>query len=432
MSNGLSRRDFNKLLLSGVAGSAIGLLGNSGSLFAAPTSKRVVVIGGGFGGASAAKYLRKLDPSIQVTLVEPKSVYHTCPFSNWVLGGLKKMEDIARFYDVLQNRYKVNVIADTAVSIDTEKCIVTLQKGKQLYFDRLIVAPGIDFKYDSVQGYSEQAANTVMPHAWQAGPQTILLQKQLQAMPNGGKVIICPPANPFRCPPGPYERASLIAHYLKANKPQSKVIILDAKESFSKQGLFKQAWERQYPGMIEWRASTMGGKVVSVDPATMTVTTELGAEKGDVINIIPAQKAAKIAVDAGLTDASGWCPINPISFESTLHPGIHVIGDAAIAGAMPKSGFAASSQGKVAAAAIVRLFQGKVPAPPSLVNTCYSLVDTKYAISVAGVYKLAITGIVEIKGAGGITPMNADADHLEQEALFAQGWYDNIAQDVWG
>jgi len=431
MSNGLSRRDFNKLLLSGVAGSTIGLFGNSGTLFGA-TSKRVVVIGGGFGGASAAKYLRKLDPTIQVTLVEPKSVYHTCPFSNWVLSGLKNMEDIAHFYDVLRNRYKVNVIADTAVSIDADKSSVTLQTGKTLYFDRLIVAPGIDFKYDSVQGYSENVANSVMPHAWQAGTQTTLLHKQLQAMPNGGKVFISAPANPFRCPPGPYERASLIARYLKEQKPLSKVIIFDAKESFSKQGLFKQAWERLYPGMIEWRASTMGGKVVSVDAATMTVTTEFGAEKGDVINIIPAQKAGKIAVDAGLTDASGWCPINPISFESTLHPGIHVIGDAAIAGAMPKSGFAASSQGKVAAAAIVRLFQGKVPAPPSLVNTCYSLIDKNYAISVAGVYKLAMTGIVEIKGSGGLTPMNADADQLEQEAMFAQGWYDNISQDVWG
>jgi len=251
-------------------------------------------------------------------------------------------------------------------------------------------------------------------------------------MKDGGKVFIAAPANPFRCPPGPYERVSMIAHYLKEKKPLSKIVIFDAKDSFSKQGLFKKGWERFYPGMIEWRAASMGGKITKVDAATMMVTTEFGAEKGDVINIIPPQKAGKIAVDAGLTDGTGWCPINPVSFESTLHPGVHVIGDATIAGAMPKSGFAASSQGKVAAAAIVRLFQGRVPAPPSLVNTCYSLLAPNYAISVAGVYKLAVGGIVEIKGSGGLTPIDASDDQLNQEAMFAEGWYKNISLDTWG
>ena len=430
MSHTLSRRDFNKLLLSGVAASAFGIMGSSNTAFA--SSKRVVVIGGGFGGAAAAKYLRKLDPSISVTLVEPKAIFYTCPFSNWVLGGLKTMEDIAQTYSALKNKYQVNVIADSAVAIDSVRGTVKLKSGQVLGFDRLILSPGIDFKWDAIPGYSESVAGSKMPHAYQAGPQTVLLHNQLLAMRNGGRVFICPPANPFRCPPGPYERASLIAGYLKAKKPLSKIIILDPKEKFSKQGLFKKGWERLYPGMIEWRSGSTGGKLVKVDAATMSLTTEFGVENGDVINIIPPQKAGKIAFDAGLTDATGWCPINPISFESTIHPGVHVIGDASIAGAMPKSGFAASSQGKVAAAAIVRLFQGKVPAAPSLVNTCYSLIGPGYGISVAGVYKLTVEGIVEIPEAGGLTPINADDDQLREEANFAKGWYSNIVQDTWG
>ena len=430
MSHKLSRRDFNKLILSGVAASAFGILGTSNTAFA--STKRVVVIGGGFGGAAAAKYLRKLDPSIAVTLVEPKAIYYTCPFSNWVLGGLKTMEDIAQTYSALKNKHQINIIADSAVAVDASKSTVKLKSGQVLNYDRLIVSPGIDFRWDTIPGYSESVANSKMPHAYQAGPQTILLHKQLLAMKNGGRVLICPPSNPFRCPPGPYERASLIAGYLKAQKPASKVIILDPKDKFSKQALFKKGWERLYPGMIDWRSGSTGGKVTAVNAAAMTVTTEFGVEKGDVINIIPPQKAGRIAVEAGLTDATGWCPINPVSFESTIHPGIHVIGDASIAGAMPKSGFAASSQGKVAAAAIVRLFQGKVPAAPSLVNTCYSLLRPGYAISVAGVYKLTAEGIVEIKEAGGVTPIDAGDDQLNEEATFAVGWYNNIVHDTWG
>jgi sulfide dehydrogenase [flavocytochrome c] flavoprotein chain len=430
MTHKLSRRDFNKLLLSGVAGSAIGIFGTSNKAFAG--SKRVVVIGGGFGGAAAAKYLRKLDPSISVTLVEPKAIFYTCPFSNWVLGDLKTMDDIAQTYTVLKNKYQINIIADSAVAVDASKSTVKLKNGQVLNYDRLIVSPGIDFRWDSIPGYSESVAGSKMPHAYQAGPQTILLHKQLHDMKNGGRVLICPPANPFRCPPGPYERASLIAGYLKAKKPNSKIIILDPKDKFSKQALFKKGWERLYPGMIEWRSGAAGGKVTAVDAAAMTVTTDFGVEKGDVINLIPPQKAGKIAFDAGLTDATGWCPINPVSFESTIHPGIHVIGDASIAGAMPKSGFAASSQGKVAAAAIVRLFQGKVPAAPSLVNTCYSLLAPGYGISVAGVYRLTAEGIVEIKDAGGVTPITADDDQLKEEAMFAAGWYNNIVHDTWG
>lgn len=430
MSHNVSRREFSKLLFSGVAASALGLGGFPG--IARASSKRVVVIGGGFGGASAAKYLRKIDPSISVTLVEPNADYYTCPFSNWVLGGLKTMQDISHDYKALKNRYGVKVISDSAVAIDAVKATVTLKSGRVLGYDRLIVSPGIDFRYDAVPGLDEKVAESSIPHAYKAGPQTVLLHRQLQAMKDGGTVLICPPANPFRCPPGPYERASLIAHYLKEHKPKSKIIIMDAKDRFSKQALFTKAWDRFYPGMIEWRGASAGGSIVGVNPSSMTVSTEQGDVHGDVINVIPPQKAGRIAFEAGLVNAGGWCPVNPVSFESSIHPGIHVIGDACIAGAMPKSGFAASSQGKVVAAAISRLFAGRVPVSPSLVNTCYSLVAPGYGLSVAAVYKLTADGIVSIRGAGGLTPIDAGDDQYRAEAMFAEGWYDNIAQDIWG
>lgn len=429
----ISRRDFNKLILSGVAGSAFGLFGVNGNLLAAGAGKKhVVVVGGGFGGAATAKYLRKLDPSLSVTLIEPKLAYVTCPFSNWVLGGLKNMKDITHTYTALRTKHGIHVIADRVVSIDAAKGQLKLSSGKVIGYDRVVVAPGIDFKYEAIPGYSQNLAETKIPHAWQAGPQTILLQRQLHQLKNGANVIITAPDNPFRCPPGPYERASLIAHYLKKNKPKSKVIILDAKEKFSKQGLFTKGWERLYPGMIEWHSSTGGGKVLGVDGHAMTVETEFGPIKGGVINVIPPQKAGKVAIDAGLANEKGWCPINAASFESTLKPGVHVVGDACFAGAMPKSGFAASSQGKVAAAAIINLLRGKEPAPPSLVNTCYSLLAPKYGISVAGVYQFTATGIVEIPGSGGLTPADASDDQLEQESMFAEGWYTNISKDIWG
>ncbi len=430
MSQKFTRREFSKLVMAGAAGSTLAVFG--GTRPALASEKHVVVIGGGFGGASAAKYIRKLDSSISVTLVEPATTFYTCPFSNWVLGGLKEMKDIGHTFDVLSGTWGVNVVHDEAVDIDAAAKTVKLKTGNEIKYDRLIVSPGIDFKYDAIEGYSEEVANTAMPHAYKAGPQTELLLKQLQEMKDGDNVIICPPGNPFRCPPGPYERTSLIANYLKENKPNSKVIVLDAKEKFSKQGLFTKGWERLYGDIIEWRPGSKGGKVVSVDASTMTVNTAAGPVKGGVINVIPPQQAGKIAFTAGLTNETGWCPVNPITFESTIHPGIHVIGDASIAGAMPKSGFAASSQGKVTAAGIVRLMRGDVPASPSLVNTCYSLVGPGYGISVAAVYKLTVDGIVSIKGAGGLTPMDADDDQLSEEATYARGWYNNIAQDIWG
>jgi sulfide dehydrogenase [flavocytochrome c] flavoprotein subunit len=257
------------------------------------------------------------------------------------------------------------------------------------------------------------------------------LRKQLETMKNGGVVVMASPPNPFRCPPGPYERAGMIAHYLKQHKPKSKILILDAKDKFSKQGLFLAGWEKLYPGMIEWVPAGKGGTVVSVDTRKMVVQA-LDKHKAAVANIIPPQTAGAIAAQAGLTDASGWCPVDPKTFESKIHPNIHVVGDASIAGALPKSGYAAYSEALMCATAVVALFRGESPGDASFVNTCYSLVGPKYGISVAGVYKLTDAGITEIKDAGGVSPKDADDAFREAEARYAQGWYDSLTADVWG
>lgn len=427
----ITRRAFLKF--AGAA-SATGVLGYSTLTRAAEIKKesaRVVVIGGGFGGATCARYLRRLDQSIAVTLVEPSAKFITCPFSNLVLGGLRTMESITHGYSALKNKHGVNVIHDSVDRIDPVGKKLTLKSGNGLTYDRLVVSPGIDFKWDAIAGYSEKAAQ-VMPHAWKAGPQTLLLQKQIKAMKDGGKVIIVSPPNPFRCPPGPYERASMMAHYLKQHKPRSKIVILDAKDKFSKQGLFQGGWDKLYPGMIEWVSGAKGGATQGVDVKKMLVDADLVKHKADVVNLIPHQTAGKIAVITGLTDKTGWCPVDPRTFESKLHPHIHVIGDSAIAGTLPKSGFAASSEAKMCAAAIVALFHGETPPENSFVNTCYSLIAPKYGISVAGVYRNTEKGITEIEGAGGVSPKEASDSFREDEAKYTFGWYDSIVADIWG
>jgi sulfide dehydrogenase [flavocytochrome c] flavoprotein subunit len=391
---------------------------------------RVVVIGGGFGGGAAAKYLRILDPSVQVTLIEPNQTFYTCPFSNLVLGGLRQMQDIAHNYDALRSRWGATVTHDTVRAIDPARKSVTLTGGATLQYDKLVLSPGIDFKWGAIAGYDEKAAETI-PHAWKAGPQTILLRRQLEAMRDGGLFVISVPANPFRCPPGPYERVSMVAHYFKTNKPRSKILILDAKENFSKQGLFMGGWKALYEGMIEWVPLGKDGKVVKVDPATKEVEAELGAKhKADVLNVVPPQKAAAIAMAAGVAQGD-WCPINPLTFESTLQKDVHVIGDASIAAPMPKSGFSASSQGKVVAAAIVAMLQGKEPPGASYANTCYSMVGPDYGISVADVYKAEGGKMIQLPG-GGVSPANADAAFREAEARYAESWYKSNTAEVWG
>lgn len=392
----------------------------------------VVVIGGGFGGATCAKYLRRLEPSLQVTLVERNRSYATCPFSNLVLGGLRDMSAITHDYEGLKGQ-GIEVIHNDATGVDPVKRRVDLEGGRTLQYERLIVAPGIDLRWDAVEGY-DQAASELLPHAWKAGPQTTLLRQQIEAMNDGGSMIIAAPGNPYRCPPGPYERASLIAHYFGHHKPRSKILILDAKDKFSKQGLFTQGWEQLYPGMIEWVAGSEGGLVDSVDPGSRTLYTEAGftEHSADVVNFIPPQQAAAIAHRADLVDETGWCPIDQLTFESSRQPGIHVLGDAAIAGAMPKSGFSANSQAKVCAAAVVTSLAGESLPQPSYANTCYSLVGPDYGISVSGVYRLIDGKIGGVESAGGLSPIDAGADVRAKEADYASGWYASIVMDSFG
>jgi sulfide dehydrogenase [flavocytochrome c] flavoprotein chain len=298
-------------------------------------------------------------------------------------------------------------------------------------YDRLILSPGIDINWGALPGYDEAAAER-MPHAWKAGAQTLLLRRQLEAMADGGVVVISAPANPYRCPPGPYERASLIAAWLKTNRPHSKLLLLDAKDIFSKQKLFQAGWAQLYPGLLEWVSLSDGGKVTRVDPATNTFETDFGSHKADVANVIPPQRAGRIAVLAGVTDRTGWCPIDPVTFESKLQPGIHVVGDAAIAGAMPKSAFAANAQAKVCAEAVVQLLAGGAPGEPRLINTCYSLVAPGYGISVAGVYRPVDGQLTDIAGAGGVSPFDAPASQRAQEAEYADDWFKTITAETFG
>ena len=392
----------------------------------------VIVIGGGFGGATAAKYIRKLDPGIKVTLIEPNADYITCPASNWVFGGIQSLKGLTFNYQSLSDNYKINVITDYVTRIEADKHTVILSDGIKIRYDRLVVSPGIAFRWESIDGYNKKTAKSI-PHAWKAGEQTILLNKQLQNMQDGGTVVICAPPNPFRCPPGPYERASMMAYYLKKHKPRSKIIILDPKTSFSKQSLFTAGWKEHYQygtqnSLIEWH-SIPDNPIISVDVKNKTVETDFGDQfKADVLNIIPAQKAGSIAQKSGLTDASGWCPVNPHTSESTSHPDIHVIGDASIQAPMPKSAFAANSEAKICAFAVVNMLNGHELIEPSWINTCYSLITPSHGISIAMVYKLNQQGrIMKVKGSGGVTSDSNQKFALESR--YARHWYANITND---
>jgi sulfide dehydrogenase [flavocytochrome c] flavoprotein subunit len=429
----ISRRNFLKAS-AGV--SALGLFGFPMLSFGA--AAKVVVIGGGSGGATAARYLRRYDPSIEVTLIERNETYYTCYMSNEVLAGERTLEQISFGYDGLR-KAGVNVVIDEVTKIDSAGKKVTTSKGEFSY-DKLIVSPGTDLKWDAIEGYTEEASKEI-PHAWKAGEQTKLLRQQLEAMNDGGVVVITAPANPFRCPPGPYERASLIAQYLKEKKPKSKLIILDAKPSFAKQELFIEGWKKLYGygtdnSIIAWKGLEDQANVTKVDAKTRTVTTEFGdTVKADVLNIIPAQKAGKLAADNGLTAESGWCPVDPRTFESSLHKDIYVIGDSCIAGAMPKSAYSANSQAKTAAAAIVTSLRSMEMPEPSHINTCYSLVGRNYGISVAAVYQVGKDdkdkpAIVAVKDSGGVSAKDADDGVRSAEAAYAQGWYKNITQEM--
>jgi sulfide dehydrogenase [flavocytochrome c] flavoprotein subunit len=395
----------------------------------AQAKPKVVVVGGGPGGATVAKYVAK-DGGLDVALVEPARQFTTCFHSNLYLGGFRKWEEITHSYDKLAKAYGIKHVRQMAAAVDREKKTVRLANGTVLPYDRLVLAPGIDLRFDALPGYTEEAAKS-LPHAWKAGEQTTLLRNQLEAMADGGTVVIVAPANPFRCPPGPYERASLIAHYLKTQKPRSKLIILDAKDNFSKQRLFQDAWKALYPN-LEWVSLSSGGKVTEVDVKERTLVTEFGRHKADVANVIPPQRAGLIAPLAGVADRSGWCPIDPATFESKQQPGIHVIGDACIAGGMPKSAFSANAQAKVCAAAVATLLRNETPQQPKLINTCYSLVAPDYGISVAGVYRPNNGVLADVEGAGGVSPADAPASFRSLEATYADNWFQTITTEVFG
>ena len=398
---------------------------------AAAQSAHVVVVGGGFGGGTAARYLRELAPHIQVTLLEPAERFYTCPFSNHYLAGLRSWESIGHDFDGLR-RAGVNVVHERAEDVDATARTLRTSSGQRLRWDRLVLSPGIDLRWNALEGYDEAAAE-LAPHAWKAGAQTRLLRKQMQAMPDGGTFIMVIPDNPFRCPPGPYERASLVAHYFKHHKPRSKILLLDAKQNFSKKALFLQGWKHLYGDMVEWHGIAQDGQITRVDARTLEVESVFGERhKASVLNVIPPQKAGLIAARAGVVDASGWVPVRGENFESRQVAGIHVVGDASLAGPMPKSGFAANNQGKLVAASIAADLLGRERPTASFANTCYSLVGEDYGISVAGVYRAQQGQVIDVPHSVGISPLDADAAFRAAEARHGASWYAAISADIWG
>jgi sulfide dehydrogenase [flavocytochrome c] flavoprotein chain len=390
----------------------------------------IVVVGGGFGGGTCARELKKIDPHLAVTLVEANPVYAAPPLSNAVIAGLRDIKQQQFDYSAIRAG-GVTVAVTAATAVDPHARTVTLADGSRLTFERLVIAPGIDFRWDAIEGYDQTAA-AVIPHAYKGDKQIALLRSQLEAMDNGGTVVISAPVNPARCPPAPYERASLIAHYLKTRKPRSKVIVLDAKDSFIMQRLFEAAWKELYPGLIEWVSISDGGSLISVDVTTRTLSTDFETYKAAVANVIPPQKAGRIAVMADVADRTGWCPVDPRTFASRLQPNIHVIGDAAIAGAMPRSASAANSQAKICATAISKLIAGETPAPPTLTSSCYSLIAPDYAISQRGTYRPVGEEYNETGSGPVVSPLGAARDVRQSEAERADVWFQTITGEVFG
>jgi NADPH-dependent 2,4-dienoyl-CoA reductase/sulfur reductase-like enzyme len=391
---------------------------------------KVVVVGGGPGGATAARYIAKdSEGAIDVTLIDPAEQYTTCFFSNLFLGGYRSFDSITHSYDKLESDYGITKVTGMAVAVDRDARTVRMADGSTIPYDRLVISPGIDLIYDSVEGYSEEAAE-IAPHAYKAGPQTLLLKAELDAIENGQQIVIVPPPNPYRCPPAPYERASMMAHLLKSNGVDAKIIILDPKEKFSKQGLFQEGWEKYYPGMIEWYGPTVHGGIGAADVVAGTVETDLDTFRGDLLNIIPAQKAGAIASQAGLTDESGFCPIDGETMRSTEDENIYVLGDASIAGAMPKSAFGANSQAKVAAMTIRGELTGSKVFPARYSNTCWSLIETDDAVKVGAQYVPQDGKIVSTHSFISQTDENAAIRKANYEE--SVGWYKGITTDIFG
>ena len=416
----MNRRTFLK---AGAAGAGVGLAGCA-TVGTAATKARVVVVGGGYGGATAAKYIRLLDPEIDVVLVEANEAFVSCPLSNMVLAGFRGMRDITVPYSGLA-KHGVRVVRDTATAIDIEKRQVRLARGEALPYDRLIVSPGVDFMWETLPAVAAPSAQQGVLHAWKAGPQTAELRRRLEAMPDGGVYALSVPEAPYRCPPGPYERACQVAAYFKAAKPRSKVLLLDANQDVTSKGpLFKKAWTELYAGIIEYRPNS---KAVDVDVRANTVKLEFGDVKADVLNVLPPMKAGNIAA-AFITANRRWCEVDWTTFESKAAKGVHVLGDSLqIAPAMPKSATMANGHGKVCAAAVVALLNGESPNPsPTLINTCYSMVSDKLAIHVASVHKYDLNDrtFKAVPGSGGVS-----AAMNEAEGAYAMNWATSIWAD---
>jgi NADPH-dependent 2,4-dienoyl-CoA reductase/sulfur reductase-like enzyme len=427
----MQRRHFvNASLGLGASAALSPLLTGCASLSGIPSKSQVVVIGGGFAGATAAKYVRLLsDYKIQVVLIEPNANFVSCPISNLVLGGSKKMEDITTSYDTLTRKHGIKVVKDMVASVNTDKKSVTTASGVTIAYDKLIMSPGIDFMFNSIEGLQAAHDSGQVLHAWKAGPETAALRKQLEQMRDGGVYAISIPAAPYRCPPGPYERASQIAHYFKQHKPKSKVLILDANEDVTSKGkLFKAYWAANYKGILEYMPSH---KAVAVDAKTSTLKFDVqGDVKADVLNVIPSMGAGKIAAASKLNNVNGrWCGVNYLTFESTQAKDVHIIGDSIMtAPGMPKSGHMANSQAKVCAAAIVaQLSKMDINPAPLLSNTCYSFLNDKEVVHVASVhqYNADKKTYLTVPGSGGLS-----SAPNQLEGIYAWNWAQNIWADT--
>jgi len=425
--NDLNRRKIIQLI--GASGALATMSGLGFPLDAmAQASGKVVVVGGGFGGATCAKYLRRYGPQLSVTLIEPKASYVSCPFSNSVLAGFNPIDYVTFDYNTLRDKNGVNVVKDRVSKVDPVSKSITTEGGQKLGYDILVMSPGISFRWDAIDGYDHEAIEA-MPHAWQAGKQTLLLKGQIEAMADGGVVIIAPPVAPFRAPPAPYERASMLASFLKDAKPNSKILIVDSRSEIEESELLRAAWNDLYPGMIEWIEGS--GQLQRVDVKGMTVYSANGEKyTGDVVNVIPPQQAGAIAHSADLVDKSGWCPVNPSSFESARHEDIYVIGDACSAGEMPKAASSANTQAKVCAASIVAKITGAPLPDPFLMSIFYGLIDRKRAISSVGVYRVVDGQIRKISG--GMTAADASSKVHRKEMKYARGWFHSITSEAFG
>lgn len=417
--------EFNRRAFLGSAAATAGVL--AAPMVRAQGKPRVVVIGGGAGGATAARYIAKDSAgAIDVTLVEPSRTYYTCYFSNLYLGGFRTMESLGHSYGTLAAAYGINVVHDWAIGVDRDAKTVTLAGGASLPYDRLILSPGIDFVDGAVEGWAVSAQNA-MPHAYKAGSQTELLKAQVLAMPQGGTFAMVAPPNPYRCPPGPYERVSMVAHLLKQTNPTAKILIADPKESFSKQGLFEEGWNTHYAGMIERVGPDFGGAVVAVDPVAMTLSIDGVVNSVDVCNVIPAMKAGRIAEIAGITEGN-WAPVNAADMSSKMDENIHVLGDAAAQGDMPKSGFSANSQAKVCANAVRGALTGSTIFPARFANTCWSLIAPNDGVKVGATYEATDEKIASVAG---FVSATGESDEVRQATYQESiGWYDGIVSDM--